>query len=110
MLLLDEPTSALDPTATEKKDEEFHRSLADRLTIIVTWLAQAARIATGQPCSQLNGELVERAHRTLFSCQHAETTRYVAGLSGTSERPARSEEHRKVWRENFVLRRVDGPW
>ncbi|TWZ98687.1 phosphate ABC transporter ATP-binding protein, partial [Mycobacterium tuberculosis variant bovis] len=46
VLLLDEPTSALDPTTTEKI-EEFIRSLADRLTVIIVThnLAQAARIS-----------------------------------------------------------------
>lgn len=84
VLLLDEPTSALDPTTTEKI-EEFIRSLADRLTVIIVThnLAQAARISD-RAALFFDGRLVEEGPtEQLFSSpKHAETARYVAGLSG----------------------------
>lgn len=84
VLLLDEPTSALDPTTTEKI-EEFIRSLADRLTVIIVThnLAQAARISD-RAALFFDGRLVEEwpTEQLFSSPKHAETARYVAGLSG----------------------------
>jgi phosphate transport system ATP-binding protein len=84
VLLLDEPTSSLDPRTTEKI-EALIRSLADRLTVIMVThdLAQAARIGD-RSALFFDGRLVEEAptDELFFSPKHAETVRYISGVSG----------------------------
>lgn len=113
VLLLDEPTSALDPTTTEKI-EEFIRSLADRLTVIIVThnLAQAARISDRAACSSTAGWWRKGPPN---SCSPRRSMRKPPDTSpdcrGTSRTPsAEIEEHRKVWRENsfaYAVGRVD---
>lgn len=98
VLLLDEPTSALDPTTTEKI-EEFIRSLADRLTVIIV----THNLAPGRPHQRPGGPVLRRqagggrAHRTAVLLAEAcgnrpIRRRTVGGRQGRQARKLKSTE------------------